>query len=196
MKVNFENIDAYLKANKSDNACGHAPKNIEKSDFQKIGNLFDNSIGSLSHLSVLSSNKKELLTGTYPLQDCLVLECKKCKQVAFFHFIHGGIIPRPEYILADYSLNYLIDPAVKSIRLTLDQYNVFIEKFNLQEQDLKKNEGFDPIITIPDLTKTYLFNYREHDEPNGITAQVDLVGNREFIRKVKKWRYSILKKNA
>lgn len=187
MTVNFKNINAYLKANKSENTCGHTIKNIQKSQFRKIGNLYDNSLGSLSYLSIQSEKKTEQFTGTYPLQDCLILECKKCKQVVFFHFSHGGMIPRPKYILADYKVDYLVEPAVKNVRIKKSFYPLFIEHFNLQEQDAKKQEGFTSPIILKDKQKTHLFNYREHQEPDGIFVQIDLVGKREFIKKVKLW---------
>ncbi|MEM1135570.1 MAG: hypothetical protein AAGI07_06995 [Bacteroidota bacterium] len=187
MRIDFNTIDKYLSANKSNNFCGHTNLNIDPNEFEEIGDLYDDSFGYLSYLSLKSDSDSEEFLGSYPLQDCKILECKTCKQIVFFHYNDGGIAPRPEYFLANYNSQYLVEPAAKSVSLNVNYYQDFITEFGLEEQDKIKNLGFEPYKTIFDKTSTYLFNYREYKGKNGMDANFDIVGLREFLREINKW---------
>ena len=187
MNLNFRNINAYLKANPSDNSCGHTSTSIQLDMFDEIGELNDDSFGYYSYLNLSTNNPKEIIIGSYPLQDSKVLKCKICNQVVFKHMNDGGFAPRPEYFLADYSKEYLSEPAVKNVSLPLNQYQEFINFFNLHRQDIRKNFGFESSHSIKDKEQVYLFNYREYDHEKGKTASFELAAKRDFLRKVNYW---------
>ena len=187
MRIDYKTIDKYLRDNQSDNSCGHTNTNIDLKEFEEIGNLYDDTFGYLSYLSLKSESESEEFLGSYPLQDCKVLECKTCKQIVFFHYNDGGIAPRPEYFLANYNSQYIEEPAVKSVTINTSKYQEFISEFGLEEQDNNKNSGFEPYKTIMDKASTYLFNYREYKGKNGMDANFDIVGSREFLREINKW---------
>jgi hypothetical protein len=105
----------------------------------------------------------------------------------FFHINDGGIAPRPEYFLADYDKDYLPEPAVKSVRINVENYYDFINEFDLHTQDKLKKLGYEPCITLSDTNQIYLVNYRAYESEGRTTADFDLVANRAFLRRVNRW---------
>lgn len=96
MNVNYSNINEFLKLHKSHNTCEHNNLNINYKDFEIIGNLYDDTYGFLSYLSVNTNSDKEVIIGCYPLQDCDVLKCNACGQIVFSFVNTGGLAPRTE----------------------------------------------------------------------------------------------------
>lgn len=188
MKVTFRTINVYLQRHKSSNTCGHTTHNIKNDDFDKIGYLFDKSFGYLTYLSFKSEHEKEVFTGSYPLYDCDILKCKTCGQVVFFHFDSGGVFPRPEYFLADYGAEYLIEPAAKSVSFEKERLDDFLKHFDFRDL-LNPNmiEKVNSEIKI-DKSKRYILNYTESgSEDTGITIDFKVIGERRLLKRIHEW---------
>ncbi|MBT32582.1 MAG: hypothetical protein CMO01_23215 [Thalassobius sp.] len=187
MEVNYQNLNTYLKDNVSSNACGHVSNKIEHKLFEKIGGLYDDTYGYLSYLSIQSSDDTKVFIGAYPLHNCDVLKCKTCGQVVFFYFNDGGVAPRPAYVLADYSKEYIIDPTVKYVSISKEKLAAFIEAFNLKalKNPDKIPDGYH--ANVKDYNGRYIFNYREFKSTNNEKVSFDLVAPRDFLRSVHQW---------
>lgn len=187
MEVSFRNLQQYLNENISGNTCGHTPQNIDLKAFDKIGDLYDKSIGYLSYLNITSKDIDVVFTGCYPLQDCDVYRCQTCNQVIFSHLNTGGIAPRPEYFIADYGKKYVAEPAVKSVSLKQGLLIAFIDRFHFNFPTSTTKVDYQSYITIHDKSKSHIFNYREHNNGGKTTLHFDLVGPRSLLTLVNDW---------
>jgi len=189
--LNYENIGTYLKSNVSPNTCGHTATTINMDDFQEKGTLYDNSYGYLSYLNFRSENESDVFTGSYPLHDCQVLKCRKCDQIVFFHMNDGGIAPRPEFFLADYTKSYLPEPAVKAVHLLKARLDAFREAFGFPELEdraaITRSETIGYTVRLQDKETPRLFNYREFKSGEEDLISFDLVATTDVLRKVQGW---------
>ena len=186
MKLTYETIDAYLKENVSTNPLGHTSSNIDRNDFEEIGDLYDNSYGYLSYLKVRTKADNEVIIGSYPLCNSKVLKCIKSGQIVFFWWNDAWVAPLPTYTLADYTKTYLSEPAVRGVSILKDLYKDFIAEFKLFDQDRFKNLDRQSPITIEDKTATYLFNYKE-THVDKTYVHFDIVSSRANLRAFHKW---------
>jgi hypothetical protein len=53
-------------------------------DFEKVGDLYDSNLGTINYINLSSDNADEIYIGSYPYQDCEVLQCSKCNQLGVF----------------------------------------------------------------------------------------------------------------
>lgn len=196
MKVTYKTINIYLQRHKSSNTCGHESHNIKKDDFDIIGDLYDDSFGFLTYLSFKTKNEKEIFTGSYPLYDCAIWKCKTCNQIVFAHLDSGGVFPRPEYFLADYNKEYLIEPAAKSVSFSKDRLDDFLKHFDFKELLNADNIHKINSEVVIDKSLNHILNYSESgSKETGITLDFKVIGKRKLLKEIHEWVIGDVKDN-
>lgn len=177
----------YVRQNKSINECGHTPSTITLAEFEKVGDLYDGGLGIINYINLSSSNADEVYIGSYPFQDCEVLECRRCKQLVLFHFNHGWIAPRPEYILVDNQKLYLHEPTTKNVSFQKDRLELFERLFPAFRHTPASSSTITEYVKIGTNSYSAVYNYREYESNGQVKVTMDVVGNREMLHKINQW---------
>ncbi len=189
--VNVYTFADYVRQNGSTNACGHTTSTINPADFEKVGDLYDDGLGTINYINLSSANADQVYIGGYPYHDCEVLECKKCKQLVLFHLNHGWIAPRPEYFLVDNQKTYLPEPATKNVSFGKDKLELFSGLFPTFSHIPASSSAYIEYVSVDRRADSGVYNYREYQSNGEIQVIMDVVGNRETLHQINRWLVSI-----
>lgn len=199
-KVNFENINEFLKQNYSKDDCGHSlldfrilnfnydnyrkKERLLERNLEFVGDLIDDSLGTLSWCELnLMPNNKEIYIGCFPYHNAEVLICNLCNQVIFRFHGDKGKVDRP----ANYNCNYVADPATKSVGISKDKLPLFIDKFELyalNEPHLIQKECTAKELAELNIKKYIILNYHNSKLHNEDRIYFDIISNRSFLRDI------------
>ena len=185
--VDIFNFSTYIGSKVIHNGCQHTTLNINPKDFNVIGNLYDKRISTLSYLNISSPDKDEIYLGSYPYQDCEVLECKLCNQIVLWHINDGGIAPRPEYFIMDTTKIYLHEPAVRSVHIQKSLFPQLKNDFPVLKESLFENIPNAEYIELSADQPIGIFNYMEYVGNNLPSISFDMVADRQTLVAVDEW---------
>ena len=178
--VNFNNFSNFIKnLNPKIEDCAH----LFPSEFQKIGTLTDESIIPISYLDFCTKDKNEIFIGSYPYNASIIWKCNKCNSITLSYTNDSGwgqLVKLP----IDFSKEYLIEPANKSIHIEKTKLEKFIKHFELEfnPDEIKKNTKIGTKIVKKD--KISIFSFDEYVKADIEFVKFEIVGQRNLLRRM------------
>ena len=178
--ITFENFDEFVKnyANKERTCIHNFP-----SEFEEIGDLIDNSLIPLSYLDFKSENESEIFIGSYPYNSAKIWKCRKCGSITLSYTDDCGW-GRLTKLGIDFSKNYLTEPANKSVCIRKSNIKEFTKLFNIEINLSAETSNSYVGTKLIDKSKISIFNPRIESINNIENIRFEIIGNREFLRKI------------